>query len=220
VEEIQRIRSNLKTSKSSPNGFAKKPEEEKPQEQQHQQQQSHQQPQQHLQPGEDECDNSSSGVSSEQEQMAMAAIGVTQPVGGKPTDTIKKKPSVTIVEEPKTIPDQPSSNSGHTTKPMAKTTISIGGAASAVPTATLTVKQLVQQQHAPAIQQQQQQLGSKQPVTVANSNKFSQQNNITSNVMSPQVLGRIPNVHHHQQQQQQLTHLSKHVDSCRFLLHN
>nr|XP_016929050.1 SH3 and multiple ankyrin repeat domains protein 1 isoform X3 [Drosophila suzukii] len=202
VEEIQRIRSNLKTSKSSPNGFAKKPEEEKPQEQQHQQQQSHQQPQQHLQPGEDECDNSSSGVSSEQEQMAMAA-GVTQPVGGKPTDTIKKKPSVTIVEEPKTIPDQPSSNSGHTTKPMAKTTISIGGAASSVPTATLTVKQLVQQQHAPAIQQQQQQLGSKQPVTVANSNKFSQQNNITSNVMSPQVLGRIPNVHHHQQQQQQ-----------------
>ncbi|XP_037713326.1 AF4/FMR2 family member lilli isoform X3 [Drosophila subpulchrella] len=202
VEEIQRIRSNLKTSKSSPNGFAKKPEEEKPQEQQHQQQQSHQQPQQHLQPGEDECDNSSSGVSSEQEQMAMAA-GVTQPVGGKPTDTIKKKPSVTIVEEPKTIPDQPSSNSGHTTKPMAKTTISIGGAASAVPTATLTVKQLVQQQHAPAIQQQQQQLGSKQPVTVANSNKFSQQSNINSNVMSPQVLGRIPNVHHHQQQQQQ-----------------
>ncbi|XP_065719608.2 protein shank isoform X5 [Drosophila suzukii] len=202
VEEIQRIRSNLKTSKSSPNGFAKKPEEEKPQEQQHKQQQSHQQPQQHLQPGEDECDNSSSGVSSEQEQMAMAA-GVTQPVGGKPTDTIKKKPSVTIVEEPKTIPDQPSSNSGHTTKPMAKTTISIGGAASSVPTATLTVKQLVQQQHAPAIQQQQQQLGSKQPVTVANSNKFSQQNNITSNVMSPQVLGRIPNVHHHQQQQQQ-----------------
>ncbi|XP_017068913.1 SH3 and multiple ankyrin repeat domains protein 1 isoform X5 [Drosophila eugracilis] len=200
VEEIQRIRSNLKTSKSSPNGFAKKPEEEKPQEQQ----QSHQQPQQQLQPGEDECDNSSSGVSSEQEQMALAAGGVTLPVGGKPTDTIKKKPSVTIVEEPKTIPDQPiSSNTSHTTKPMAKTTISIGGGgASVVPTATLTVKQLVQQQHAPAIQQQQQQLGSKQPVTVANSNKFTQQSNINSNVMSPQVLGRIPNVHHHQQQQQ------------------
>ncbi|KAH8346324.1 hypothetical protein KR084_003800 [Drosophila pseudotakahashii] len=199
VDEIQRIRSNLKTSKSSPNGFAKKPEEENPQEQQQQhQQQSHQQQQQHLQPGEDECDNSSSGVSSEQEQMALAA-------GGKPTDTIKKKPSVTIVEEPKTIPDQPISHT--TTKPMAKTTISIGGGggggAGAVPTATLTVKQLVQQQHAPAIQQQQQQLGSKQPVTVANSNKFTNSNiNINSNVMtSPQVLGRIPNVHHHQQQQ-------------------
>ncbi|XP_039147833.1 uncharacterized protein LOC6734397 isoform X7 [Drosophila simulans] len=194
VEEIQRIRSNLKTSKSSPNGFAKKPEDEKPQEQQ----QSHQQPQQLLQPGEDECDNSSSGVSSEQEQLALAA-GVTLPGGGKPTDTIKKKPSVTIVEEPKTIPDQPSSNTSHTTKPMAKTTISIGGGGSTVPTATLTVKQLVQQQHAPVIQQQQQQLGSKQPVTPASTNKFTQQSTINSNVMSPQVLGRIPS-HHHQQQ--------------------
>ncbi|XP_033155749.1 uncharacterized protein LOC117138043 isoform X2 [Drosophila mauritiana] len=194
VEEIQRIRSNLKTSKSSPNGFAKKPEDEKPQEQQ----QSHQQPQQLLQPGEDECDNSSSGVSSEQEQLALAA-GVTLPGGGKPTDTIKKKPSVTIVEEPKTIPDQPSSNTSHTTKPMAKTTISIGGGGSTVPTATLTVKQLVQQQHAPVIQQQQQQLGSKQPVTAASTNKFTQQSTINSNVMSPQVLGRIPS-HHHQQQ--------------------
>ncbi|XP_032570696.1 uncharacterized protein LOC6609084 isoform X5 [Drosophila sechellia] len=194
VEEIQRIRSNLKTSKSSPNGFAKKPEDEKPQEQQ----QSHQQPQQLLQPGEDECDNSSSGVSSEQEQLALAA-GVTLPGGGKPTDTIKKKPSVTIVEEPKTIPDQPSSNTSHTTKPMAKTTISIGGGGSTVPTATLTVKQLVQQQHAPVIQQQQQQLGSKQPVTAASTNKITQQSTINSNVMSPQVLGRIPS-HHHQQQ--------------------
>jgi len=83
VEEIQRIRSNLKTSKSSPNGFLKKEDEQ-------QQQQSQQQQQQQLQPqvahGEDECDNSSSGVSSDQELLAATIAGV------KPTDTIKKKP--------------------------------------------------------------------------------------------------------------------------------
>ncbi|XP_017867990.1 PREDICTED: uncharacterized protein LOC108616961 [Drosophila arizonae] len=186
VEEIQRIRSNLKTSKSSPNGFLKKEEEQ--QQQQPQQQQLLPQPA----AGEDECDNSSSGVSSDQELLATCAA--------KPTDTIKKKPSVTIVEEPKTIPDPP-------VKPMAKTTISIGAAPAAAPaTTTLTVKQLVQQQHAPVIQQQQQQLSGAKPAAMVATKLPGSTTQIKSNqpVLSPQVLGRIPNVHHQQQQQQQL----------------
>ncbi|EDW77153.2 uncharacterized protein Dwil_GK22217 [Drosophila willistoni] len=180
VEEIQRIRSNLKTSKSSPNGFNPKKDDVE------------QQPQL-LQPPEDECDNSSSGVSSDQEHLLASGMA------SKPTDTIKKKPSVTIVEEPKTIPDHhPAAvQVTTTTKPMAKTTISIGGAAVATSTTTLTVKQLVQQQHAPVIQQQQQQLSSK-PVQ----SNLKALPNQSQSVLSPQVLGRIPNVHHHQQQLQ------------------
>uniref|UniRef100_A0A1A9VGK1 SH3 and multiple ankyrin repeat domains protein 3 n=1 Tax=Glossina austeni TaxID=7395 RepID=A0A1A9VGK1_GLOAU len=118
VEEIQRIRSNLKISKSSPNGFNKVVEKiiadgradaEKSEK------------------GDSENNNnnmlneeedSSSGVSSDQD--VMAANNVVS--GPRATDTIKKKPTVTIVDDPKTIPDQSISDHDETDSTKLPTT--------------------------------------------------------------------------------------------------
>ncbi|XP_046811473.1 protein shank isoform X5 [Lucilia cuprina] len=114
VDEIQRIRSNLKTSKSQPNGFDKNDADNKSS--------SSSPPTNENETAkndndvvnnnnnnnnnnEEEGDNSSSGVSSDQEVLA-ASANTGEAAAPKSTDTIKKKPSVTINEEPKTIPDQ------------------------------------------------------------------------------------------------------------------
>ncbi|XP_075169810.1 SH3 and multiple ankyrin repeat domains prosap [Haematobia irritans] len=107
VEEIQRIRSNLKTSKSSPNGFDKN-EENGPSSETGQPARAEPKNDNDVENNnnnnqEEEGDNSSSGVSSDQEVLAAGAQAIVG--GAKSTDTIKKKPTVTINEEPKTIPD-------------------------------------------------------------------------------------------------------------------
>ncbi|XP_067626978.1 protein shank isoform X2 [Eurosta solidaginis] len=115
VDEIQRVRSNLKQSKSSPNGFLKNDNREKssndaatsgPKNKSADSATEDQNNNNSANPAnvvnnanEEEGDNSSSGVSNDQE----VAGGTIIASSSKSTDTIKKKPSVTIVDTPKTI---------------------------------------------------------------------------------------------------------------------
>uniref|UniRef100_A0A1A9WV00 SH3 and multiple ankyrin repeat domains protein 3 n=1 Tax=Glossina brevipalpis TaxID=37001 RepID=A0A1A9WV00_9MUSC len=110
VEEIQRIRSNLKISKSSPNGFSKVVEKaggdggvdtDKSEKNDSENNNNNIL---------NEEEDSSSGVSSDQDVMAASKVVS----GPKATDTIKKKPTVTILDEPKTIPEQPISDQDET----------------------------------------------------------------------------------------------------------
>ncbi|XP_050325020.1 protein shank isoform X3 [Bactrocera neohumeralis] len=237
VDEIQRVRSNLKQSKSSPNGFLKSENPQRPvagapgqnqsagitAEDQKNNNKNNDQPVNEV-IGE-EGDNSSSGVSSDQEVAGANVKGNTT----RTTDTIKKKPNVTIIEDPKAnkneetlgsklgkaaiihsniIGEDIATNSPSNISIICKTKSSLTlpsssaaeveifstpvaptlkektedtntaeiSSASKIPTlnvantaavfeakataTTVTVKQMVQQQHAPAIQQQQQHISA------------------------------------------------------------
>ncbi|XP_037895981.1 uncharacterized protein LOC119641410 isoform X3 [Glossina fuscipes] len=118
VEEIQRIRSNLKISKSSPNGFNKVVEkivaDGRADAEKSEKDDSENNNNNML----NEEEDSSSGVSSDQD--VMAANNVVS--GPRATDTIKKKPTVTIVDDPKTIPDQSISDQDETDSTKLPTT--------------------------------------------------------------------------------------------------
>ncbi|XP_054741145.1 uncharacterized protein LOC129246389 isoform X1 [Anastrepha obliqua] len=284
VDEIQRVRNNLKQSKSSPNGFLKSESRQSPaadtgptrqsksvdsaSEDQKKNKSSNAYP-----ANEEECDNSSSGVSSDQEAAGVSAAGAG--ITSKSTDTIKKKPSIAIVSEYKPTSNQetlatkmeqktttqsnlveedntyyaaPSGSVSHPSKtnntasnfvsapynmtevnpqpatPYISTAPSeaqqdasaaVFAAATKTPTSTVgstaaafeakatattvTVKQMVQQQHAPVIQQQQQQMSATKVKTL-----ITQSQQMSSSKAHPSATGRMPHapLHHTTAQQQ------------------
>ncbi|XP_012160806.1 homeobox protein 5 isoform X3 [Ceratitis capitata] len=110
VDEIQRVRNNLKQSKSSPNGFLKIENQQSGGDSETQiksaevatedeRNNNENNANQGNEINEEEADNSSSGVSSDQEVAGGAIVGKKS----KSTDTIKKKPNSKSVEESKTV---------------------------------------------------------------------------------------------------------------------
>ncbi|XP_049317259.1 uncharacterized protein LOC105228183 isoform X6 [Bactrocera dorsalis] len=270
VDEIQRVRSNLKQSKSSPNGFLKSENPQRPvavseagapgqnqsaeitAEDQKNNNKNNDQPVNEV-IGE-EGDNSSSGVSSDQEVAGANVKGNTT----RTTDTIKKKPNVTIIEDPKAnineetpgsklgkatithsniIGEDIATNSPSNISIICKTKSSLTlpsssaaevevfstsvattlkektedtpiaeiSSASKIPTlnvantaavfeakvtaTTVTVKQMVQQQHAPAIQQQQQHISATKVKSLV-----MQSQQMSANKSHQSVSGRVGHV--------------------------
>uniref|UniRef100_A0A0K8V2V9 SH3 and multiple ankyrin repeat domains protein 2 n=1 Tax=Bactrocera latifrons TaxID=174628 RepID=A0A0K8V2V9_BACLA len=276
VDEIQRVRSNLKQSKSSPNGFLKSENSQRPvavseagapgqnqsagitAEDQKNNNKNNDQPVNEV-IGE-EGDNSSSGVSSDQEVAGANVKGNNT----RTTDTIKKKPNVTIIEDHKANKNEetlgsksgkasithsniigediatnsPSNISSINCKTKSSLTLPSSRAAevevfsTSVPTTlkektedtfiaeissaskiptlnvantaavfeakatatTVTVKQMVQQQHAPAIQQQQHHISAKKVKSLViqsqqmSTNKSPQSVNSRVGHVQPQLL--------------------------------
>ncbi|XP_036332887.1 PH and SEC7 domain-containing protein isoform X3 [Rhagoletis pomonella] len=265
VDEIQRVRSNLKQSKSSPNGFLKnesgqrfesantvqsKPTQSSAEDQKNNNKDSANQANE---VNEEEGDKSSSSVSSDQE----VAGGTSKRDTPKSTDTIKKKPSVTIDDEPKTTPnpakepqntttqsnvveesvvdsaDSPASFSRTITNATAEDSKPVTASTSTTPSGTLqdtsavvisdtekiptstvastaaafeakatattvTVKQMVQQQHAPVIQQQQQQMSATKVKSLV-----IQSQQISSSKVHANASGRLSQPHSNHTKQQQ-----------------
>ncbi|XP_017471732.1 PREDICTED: uncharacterized protein LOC108362982 isoform X8 [Rhagoletis zephyria] len=265
VDEIQRVRSNLKQSKSSPNGFLKnesgqrsesantvqsKPTQSSAEDQKNNNKDNANQANE---VNEEEGDKSSSSVSSDQE----VAGGTSKRDTPKSTDTIKKKPSVTIDDEPKTTPnpakeqqntttqsnvveesvvdsaDSPASFSRTITNATAEDSKPVTASTSTTPSGTLqdtsavvisdtekiptstvastaaafeakatattvTVKQMVQQQHAPVMQQQQQQMSATKVKSLV-----IQSQQISSSKVNANASGRLSQPHSNHTKQQQ-----------------